>query len=87
MERSLLLLVLVGTLATSASASASEPDRVIADFFEAKIRPILVENCYGCHSSQAKKLKGGLLLDTADGMRKAGRAVPRWFRASPRKVC
>ena len=30
------------------------------EFFEKKIRPVLVEHCYRCHSVQAKKIKGGL---------------------------
>jgi hypothetical protein len=29
------------------------------EFFEQKIRPILVERCYKCHSREAEKLKGG----------------------------
>ena len=33
------------------------------DFFEKKIRPVLVERCYKCHSPQAAKPKGGLRLD------------------------
>ena len=41
-------------------------------FFEGKIRPILVDNCYKCHSAQAEKIKGGLLLDTRDGVLKGG---------------
>src|SRR4051794_25248265 len=41
-------------------------------FFEAKIRPLLVERCYFCHSSQAKKLKGGLHLDSREGALKGG---------------
>ncbi|QDU26576.1 Planctomycete cytochrome C [Anatilimnocola aggregata] len=49
------------------------------DFFEAKIRPVLVEHCYACHSADAalqKKLKGGLLLDTREGIRKGGESGP-----------
>src|SRR5262245_44852361 len=42
------------------------------EFFEKKIRPILVEHCYGCHSTASKKLKGGLLLDSREGIRKGG---------------
>jgi hypothetical protein len=45
------------------------------DFFEAKIRPVLVDKCYGCHSVEAAnrgKLKGGLFLDTKKGSEKAG---------------
>ena len=30
------------------------------DFFEQKIRPVLVERCYECHSAQSEKLKGEL---------------------------
>ena len=41
-------------------------------FFEQKIRPVLVEHCYECHSAQAKKVKGGLLLDTKSGWQKGG---------------
>jgi len=41
-------------------------------FFEQKIRPVLVEQCYECHSAEAKKLKAGLLLDTKAGWEKGG---------------
>ena len=41
-------------------------------FFEQKIRPLLVEHCYECHSAQAKKLKGNLYLDTRAGWEKGG---------------
>lgn len=44
-------------------------------FFEAKIRPVLVEHCYKCHSAQAvdaKALKGGLQLDTRAGIQAGG---------------
>jgi mono/diheme cytochrome c family protein len=43
-----------------------------AQFFEQKIRPLLVEHCYECHSAQAKKVKGGLLLDTKKGWESGG---------------
>src|SRR3954471_11044851 len=42
------------------------------DFFETRIRPVLVERCYKCHSATSEKLKGGLLLDTREGMLKGG---------------
>ncbi len=41
-------------------------------FFEKKIRPILVERCYSCHSSEAKTLQGSLRLDTLAGVRRGG---------------
>lgn len=41
------------------------------DFFESKIRPVLIENCYRCHSA-AQKVEGGLRLDTRSGSREGG---------------
>ena len=49
------------------------------DFFEAKIRPVLVRECYGCHSTEAAakgKLRGELLLDSRDALRKGGESGP-----------
>ncbi|MEO8497114.1 MAG: DUF1549 domain-containing protein, partial [Planctomycetota bacterium] len=42
------------------------------DFFEKKIRPVLVERCYKCHSKQGESVKGGLLLDSRDASRRGG---------------
>ena len=42
------------------------------EFFEKKIRPVLVEQCYSCHSKSAKSIKGGLSLDTRDAIRAGG---------------
>jgi cytochrome c553 len=41
-------------------------------FFEKKIRPVLSENCYKCHSADSEKIKGGLTLDTREGIRMGG---------------
>lgn len=49
------------------------------DFFEKKIRPVLVAKCYSCHSADAAKkrrLKGGLQLDTRAGIRAGGENGP-----------
>ena len=43
------------------------------DFFEKKIRPILSENCYECHSASSKSLKAGLLLDRKAGWERGGK--------------
>jgi len=40
-------------------------------FFEKNIRPVLADKCYKCHSADAEKIKGGLVLDTRDGIRAA----------------
>ncbi|MCI0360215.1 MAG: DUF1549 domain-containing protein [Planctomycetaceae bacterium] len=42
------------------------------EFFERKIRPVLVASCYECHSAGAKKIGGKLLVDHRDGLRKGG---------------
>jgi hypothetical protein len=70
-------------LASARTADAREPDRAGADEFESSIRPVLVEHCYACHSSQSKKLKGGLLLDTLEGMRRGGETGPAVVPGKP----
>ncbi len=55
---------------------AAEPDAKGVEFFEKKIRPILVESCYKCHSQNGEKPKGGLLLDTRDAVLKGGDTGP-----------
>ena len=42
------------------------------EFFEQKIRPVLVDRCYQCHSAHSEKLKGGLHLDSQEGAFKGG---------------
>ena len=41
-------------------------------FFEAKIRPVLVDQCYSCHSADSRDLGGGLQLDSRAGLLKGG---------------
>src|SRR5581483_5139048 len=67
-------LCLAACLARAADAVTNDAAGV--EFFESKIRPILVDNCYKCHSRQAAKPKGGLLLDTRDGLRQGGDTGP-----------
>ena len=69
--------VLVGLLlaTTTTAADKTTADRKGLDFFESKIRPVLVRHCYQCHSAKAaanKMLKGGLQVDTRSGIRKGG---------------
>ena len=80
----LLSSLLILTAATT--MAAAEPNRKGLDFFEAKIRPVLVTHCYECHSTAAaakKKLQGGLLLDSRDGSRKGGESGPAIVPGNP----
>ncbi|MBT5908416.1 MAG: hypothetical protein HOH25_01350, partial [Opitutae bacterium] len=45
-------------------------------FFETKVRPLLINRCYDCHSHQAKKLKGALYLDSLKGALEGGDIGP-----------
>ncbi len=55
-----------------------------AEFFENKIRPLLAERCYECHSAE-KKQKGNLLLDTKEGTLKGGDTGPAIVAGDPAK--
>ncbi|MDB6005163.1 MAG: Protein of unknown function (DUF1553)/Protein of unknown function (DUF1549)/Planctomycete [Prosthecobacter sp.] len=56
-------------------ASPANGDDHLA-FFESKIRPVLVKQCYECHSVESGKSKGGLTLDTKQGLRTGGDTGP-----------
>ena len=45
-------------VATCGSAAVAGEDPTGTDFFESKVRPVLVEHCYKCHSAQAKSSRG-----------------------------
>ncbi len=51
---------------------AADPTPEQVAFFESKVRPILVERCFSCHSSSAKKIKGGLTLDSREAALRGG---------------
>ena len=63
--------VAVLSLAALTSFSAVPTPQDIA-FFEKKVRPLLVEHCYKCHSSDAERIKGGLFLDSQAGWMNGG---------------
>ena len=51
------------------------PDADI-EFFEKRVRPVLVQRCFECHSSTSEKLRGELLLDRRDRVLKGGETGP-----------
>jgi Protein of unknown function (DUF1549)/Protein of unknown function (DUF1553)/Planctomycete cytochrome C len=63
------LLVSIPTASRAAEADGHAgipPDQLA--FFEKNIRPVLVQSCYKCHSAEAEKVKGGLTVDTKQGL-------------------
>src|SRR5437016_13449467 len=65
--------------------SAQAPSRADLDFFEAKVRPLLVQHCQECHSTKAKKQKGGLLLDSRAAILEGGDTGPAIVPGQPEK--
>jgi hypothetical protein len=53
------------------------------EFFEKKIRPVLAEKCFLCHSSQAKSPLGGLRLDSLQNILKGGDSGPAIVPGNP----
>ncbi len=76
MQRLLKSLTIAAVLLPWAQAPALADDRTSLEHFEKKIRPVLIEQCYDCHSAAAKEVKGGLCVDTRDGLRRGGDAGP-----------
>src|SRR6516165_7180350 len=70
-----------------AGPPANEPAPTAADlaFFEVKVRPILFDRCQGCHSTRAKKRRGGLLLDSRTALFHGGDGGPVVMPGRPQK--
>ena len=70
--KKILRLVWFGGALAACGAVTPEVTSEQRDFFENKIRPILGDYCYKCHSTSAEKIKGGLLLDSREALLKGG---------------
>ena len=69
--------VWIGFLCCSPSLFADDDSESAGiEFFEKKIRPVLVEKCYNCHSNDAKTVQGGLLLEHRDQFLSGGDSGP-----------
>ena len=67
--------ILLGITVCPWAADAQTPEQV--DFFEKRVRPVLANNCYGCHSLQAPQPLSGLRLDSHEALLKGGRSWSR----------
>lgn len=78
------LLLAISTVSASADEIVKTNPQHI-EFFEARIRPLLVERCYECHSSDSKSLKAGLKLDSKTAILKGGDSGPAIVAGEPNK--
>ena len=67
-----------------AASSAHKLSSDESDFFERRIRPVLAERCYGCHSARASVLQAKLRLDSAAGVRAGGESGPALVAGKPK---
>ena len=74
MRPALLTLSLAGLLAGQSAD---------VEFFERRIRPVLVEHCEACHSGSLPEPMGGLRVDTREGLREGGATGPAIVPGSP----
>ncbi|MBL9151644.1 MAG: PSD1 domain-containing protein [Verrucomicrobiales bacterium] len=73
---------LAGTLWLLFASLTSANETGVA-FFESRIRPALITHCYECHSAEAKKIKGGLRLDSRAGWMTGGDSGPAILPGKP----
>lgn len=85
MNRPLLLLCSVFAIGMAGNGLPAADDAAGTAFFESKIRPVLVNQCYECHSNESGKSKGGLLLDTMHSTRAGGDTGPAVAPGDPAK--
>jgi hypothetical protein len=83
-HQAVLLRTLFALAVSAPGIAAADADQGVA-YFEQHIRPILVENCYKCHSAAKGKHKGGLELDTREAALKGGDSGPLLVPGDPGK--
>src|SRR5687767_1260679 len=71
-----LSLAAIAASAPSSRAGDSPASAEAIEFFESRIRPVLAEHCFQCHSAKAESPKANLRLDAAELMRKGGDSGP-----------
>ncbi len=82
------LILLFFVLRIAISAHGAEPVTFPAEqieFFESKVRPLLVAHCYDCHSTDAKELKAALYVDSREGILKGGESGPSIVVGNPKE--
>ncbi|MBX3423189.1 MAG: PSD1 domain-containing protein [Pirellulaceae bacterium] len=74
----------IGAIAQDQANQPTAPeDTTRAEHFERHVRPLLLENCTGCHSRSVGKVKGGLSMDSRDELLAGGDSGPAIDLANP----
>ncbi len=61
----------IAALPVVAVGQQTPREEALLEFFEKKIRPVLVDNCYNCHSANTNA-RGGLRVDDRNGLLQGG---------------
>lgn len=87
MQISTTIVFFVASVAAVPLAAAAGDSAAISaadlEFFETKIRPVLADQCYRCHSDAATRVRAGLLLDTKAGLLAGGDSGPAIVPGEP----
>ena len=78
----MLLAALTMVIEVAGHANQASPTAQSAEYFEAKIRPVLAANCYTCHTDEKF---GGLRVDSREGLLKGGQSGPAIVPGDPDK--
>lgn len=77
----------VGLFYSAGVAQSPNPSEALTpegvEFFEQKIRPVLVEQCYMCHAAEIGEPQGDLLLESRHGLLRGGTRGPAIDREEP----
>src|SRR5882762_7736822 len=77
-------LALLAVVPGAVSGQTPPTEAVRLEFFEKKVRPVLVNNCYNCHSANTNS-KGGLRVDDRNGLVVGGGRGPAIVPGHPDK--
>ena len=78
-----LLIACSGFAIDTSAAGVADSNSAGNEFFEKKIRPTLVNECYKCHAATSEKIKGNLQVDSLDGLLSGGDTGPAIVPGDP----
>ncbi|MDG1510533.1 MAG: DUF1553 domain-containing protein [Mariniblastus sp.] len=83
------VLAVVVSSASCLTAQETDKDKSAAftsaqiEFFENKVRPLLIDKCFSCHGPESKPLEGGLNLSSRKGVLFGGDSGPALVAGAP----